>query len=217
MLASAACLCFAASATHCNTLQHTLQHMLASAACLCFAASATHCNTLQHTLQHMLASAACLCFAASLATHRPSGRVDTCTVVVLHKIPIVSKEKKARHIKKKKHLLNTSAPTAWLCFVAYWSKETPPPGGVFYLLCSLDEEPCVRDFTFLDGYCSTVQGLLDWFEVDLGFTELLSIQIDLCVLCVFVLYFPVSLSSCPFFGHPALPPPRGGSASRGTP
>jgi len=28
--------------------------------------------------------------------------------------------------------------------------------------------------TFLDGYCSTVQGLLDWFEVDLGFTELSS-------------------------------------------
>ena len=28
-------------------------------------------------------------------------------------------------------------------------------------------------FTFFDGYCSTVQGLLDWFEVDLGFTELL--------------------------------------------
>jgi hypothetical protein len=24
---------------------------------------------------------------------------------------------------------------------------------------------------FLDGYCSTVQGLLDWFEVDLGFPE----------------------------------------------
>jgi len=38
---------------------------------------------------------------------------------------------------------------------------------------------------FLDGYCSTVQGLLDWFEVDLGFTELSFIQIDLCVLCVF--------------------------------
>ena len=36
---------------------------------------------------------------------------------------------------------------------------------------------------FLDGYCSTVQGLLDWFEVDLGFTELSFIQIDLCVLC----------------------------------
>ena len=35
--------------------------------------------------------------------------------------------------------------------------------------------------TFLDGYCSTVQGLLDWFEVDLGFIELLFIQIDLCV------------------------------------
>jgi len=42
----------------------------------------------------------------------------------------------------------------------------------------------------LDEYCSTVQGLLDWFEVDLGFTELLFIQIDLCVLCVFVLYSP---------------------------
>jgi len=41
--------------------------------------------------------------------------------------------------------------------------------------------------TFFDGYCSTVQGLLDWFEVDLGFTKLSFIQIDLCVLCVFVL------------------------------
>ena len=48
--------------------------------------------------------------------------------------------------------------------------------------------------SFLDGYCSTVQGLLDWFEVDLGFTELLFIQIDLCVMCVFDLYSPVSLS-----------------------
>ena len=45
----------------------------------------------------------------------------------------------------------------------------------------------------LDGYCSTVQGLLDWSEVDLGFTELLFIQIGLCVMCVFVLYSPVSL------------------------
>jgi len=51
---------------------------------------------------------------------------------------------------------------------------------------------------FLDGYCSTVQGLLNWFEVDLGFTELSFIQINLCVLCVFVLYSRVSLSSCPF-------------------
>ena len=25
---------------------------------------------------------------------------------------------------------------------------------------------------FVDGYCSTVQGLLDWFEVGLGFTKL---------------------------------------------
>ena len=42
---------------------------------------------------------------------------------------------------------------------------------------------------FVDGYCSTLQGLLDWFGVDLGFTELSFIQIDLCVLCVFVLYY----------------------------
>ena len=40
--------------------------------------------------------------------------------------------------------------------------------------------------------------MLDWFEADLGFTELLFIQIDLCVMCVFVLYSPVSLSSCTF-------------------
>ena len=32
--------------------------------------------------------------------------------------------------------------------------------------------------TYLDGYCSTVQGLLDLFEVDLGFTKLLFIQTD---------------------------------------
>jgi len=44
-----------------------------------------------------------------------------------------------------------------------------------------DESRCGWGYTFLDGYCSTVQGLLDWFEVDLGFTELLFIQIDLCV------------------------------------
>ena len=43
---------------------------------------------------------------------------------------------------------------------------------------------------FLDGYCSTVQGLLDWLQVDSVFTELLFIQIDLCVMCV----FPPSMS-----------------------
>ena len=30
----------------------------------------------------------------------------------------------------------------------------------------------LRALAFLDGYCSIVQGLLDWFEVDLGFPEL---------------------------------------------
>ena len=52
--------------------------------------------------------------------------------------------------------------------------------------------------TILDGYCSTVQRVLDWFEVDLGFTELSFIQIDLCVLQVLVFFSRVSLSSCPF-------------------
>ena len=79
----------------------------------------------------------------------------------------------------------------------------------------------IRHLVFLHGYCSTVQGhgFLDWFEVDLGFTELFLIQTDLCVMCVFldgycstvkcfldlfevecvlVLYSPVSFSSCPF-------------------
>ena len=41
---------------------------------------------------------------------------------------------------------------------------------------------CVMNHTFVDGYCSTVQGWLDCFEVDLGLTELSFIQIDLCVL-----------------------------------
>ena len=88
---------------------------------------------------------------------------------------------------------------------------------IYLYICSKISIYIVIMLTLLDGYCSTVQGLLDWFEVDLGFTELLFIQIDLCVVCVFVLYSPVSLSSCPFFGHPALPPPRGWSTSRVSP
>jgi len=52
--------------------------------------------------------------------------------------------------------------------------------------------------TSLMGTVALYRVLLDWFEVDLGFTELSSIQIDLCILCVFVLYSRVSLSSCPF-------------------
>jgi len=44
--------------------------------------------------------------------------------------------------------------------------------------CQQYHEWRVIEHTFVDGYCSTVQGLLDWFEVDLGFTELSFIQID---------------------------------------
>ena len=52
-------------------------------------------------------------------------------------------------------------------------------------------------FVFFNGYCSTVQGLLDWFEVDLGFTELsislssisLICKSDCGVLIFFIFYF----------------------------
>ena len=57
---------------------------------------------------------------------------------------------------------------------------------VFCVLCNVH--------TFLDGYCSTVQGLLDWLDVDLGFTELSFIQIGLCV-------FGVYSVSCLMFTH----------------
>jgi len=43
--------------------------------------------------------------------------------------------------------------------------------------------------TFLDGYCSTVQGLLDWFEVDLGFPKLVLFRL-ICVFCVFLFLEP---------------------------
>ena len=69
--------------------------------------------------------------------------------------------------------------------------------GPFHLgaCCTVVDGYCS---TVVDGYCSAVQGLLDWVEVDLRFTELSFVQIDLCVLCVFVLYSRVLLSSCPF-------------------
>ena len=89
--------------------------------------------------------------------------------------------------------------------VGIWTSCSPP----HYLPCwdmeiSLVYPSCVVITTFFDGYCS----LLDWFEVDLGFTELSFIQIDLCVLCVFVLYPRVSLSSCPFWTFCTASPAR---------
>jgi len=43
--------------------------------------------------------------------------------------------------------------------------------------------------SFRDGYCSTVQGLFDWFEVDVGFPELVPFRL-IRVFCVFVLSTP---------------------------
>ena len=52
--------------------------------------------------------------------------------------------------------------------------------------------------SFLDGYCSTVQGLLEWFKVDLGFTELLLIHIGRVEL--FILEIPIELTFEVIFG-----------------
>ena len=40
-------------------------------------------------------------------------------------------------------------------------------------------------FFFFDGYCSTVQGLLDWFEVDSGFTIYMYIYMYIYV-CIYI-------------------------------
>ena len=66
---------------------------------------------------------------------------------------------------------------------------TPTPTRHAQVVCVTFMRQLMRHPTFLDGYCSTVQGLLDWFEVDLRFTELLFIQIDLCVMCVLSRFF----------------------------
>jgi len=49
---------------------------------------------------------------------------------------------------------------------------------VSFVTRQIDKRLDTSTFFFFNGYCSTVQGLLDWFEVDLGFTELSLIQID---------------------------------------
>jgi len=61
-----------------------------------------------------------------------------------------------------------------------------------------DDKRLLQPFTgmtwraFFDGYCSTVQGLLDWFEVDLGFTwAFIYSNRFVCSVCFL-------FSSCPF-------------------
>ena len=62
------------------------------------------------------------------------------------------------------------------CVTGCNTNEPPVPWPSGNLSLDLS---CIH--TFLDGYCSTVQGLFDWFEVDLGFTELLFIP-KICLL-----------------------------------
>jgi len=64
-----------------------------------------------------------------------------------------------------------------ICVMMLWSCSASCIFRVLSLMgilecfpASTDLEHIVKATTFVDGYCSTVQGLLDWFEVDLGFT-----------------------------------------------
>jgi len=72
---------------------------------------------------------------------------------------------------------------------------------------------CQGKSYFLDGYCATVQGLLDWFEVDLIFTKLRFFRL-IFLLSVFCVSYVTSRSPLVLCGRLALPSPRGGSASR---
>ena len=60
-------------------------------------------------------------------------------------------------------------------------------------------------FLFFDGYCSSAQGLLDWFEVDIGFSKLCLLRL-ICVLCVCIFTSYTLLS--PFFLCVLQCPPR---------
>jgi len=101
---------------------------------------------------------------------------------------MLPKTQNRRHVHYTKSML--SGPWNESCHKLQWVMSHMWMSQITY-----DSE---TSYVFLDGYCSTVQGLLDWFEVGLGFTKLLFIQTDLCVMCVFVLYAPLSLSYSPF-------------------
>ena len=124
-----------------------------------------------------------------------------CAAVPINKT-VISQQKKSVRITQRLSCCNilrqTNIVTRSRAFSGSWQMHLFVMTRMIHL--------CV--YPFFDGYCSTVQGLLDWFEVDLGFTELSFIQIDLCVLYVFVLYSRVSLSSCPFWTFRTASPAR---------
>ena len=120
--------------------------------------------------------------------------LDGCTLIeyVLHYAEYISKEPYSTlpHIACVEYILHYDRICSALCRI--------------YTI----ERALYSTQTVLDGYCSPLQAVLDCFEVDLGFTELSFIQIDLCVLCDFVLYSRVSLSSCPFLEFCTASPAR---------
>jgi len=82
---------------------------------------------------------------------------------------------------------------------------------VFVNLCELLQQRLVkvvfelgymRDMFFTifwpHGFCSTVHGLLDWFQIDGWFPEHIYHQINLCAVLLSVCYPLLSLSSCPY-------------------
>jgi hypothetical protein len=84
----------------------------------------------------------------------------------------------------------------WYCITSYiWCCILTS-----YVLCCISTSDI-----FLDGYCSTVQGLLDWFEVDLGFTKLcLVVYSDWFVYCMFFRLLHQRRGACPaheFYVH----------------
>ena len=126
--------------------------------------AATHCNSLQHTCWLHLGGDAIAKHAAVCQQHLPLQKKrpmcaekesykcvnEVCLLIPQADCFLGILQHTATHC-------NTLQLTATYCNTAthYW---------VLRLIVSW--------LTSVDGYCSTVQGLLDWFEVDLGFTEL---------------------------------------------
>ena len=81
-------------------------------------------------------------------------------------------------------VLDTLLPFAHVCLMRYRRAGLRRRVSDEVQLCVFADMCLMMQCPFLDGYCSTVQGLLDWFEVDLGFPELFLFRL-ICVLSVF--------------------------------
>jgi len=94
-------------------------------------------------------------------------------------------------------------PVLWntICRSQFQPKRRPSRAWRCGRICRLGlgcDSSAAFEHTFVDGYCSTVQGFLDWFEADLGFTELLLFGL-ICVFCVLWFSTPASHSPLVLF------------------